>query len=73
MKTTDKSLKATSYKQLRSDLDQTIIRLQSDDLDLEEAIKLYKKSQLLIKDLKIYLTSAEVTIKEIKADFNKDN
>lgn len=56
-----------SYNHLKSELDQVIIRLQSDDLDVEEALELYNRGQGLIKQLETYLKQAENTVKELKA------
>jgi exodeoxyribonuclease VII small subunit len=58
---TDK--KQVSYKE---ELDKAIARLQSDDLDVDEALILYKKSQDLIKELEDYLAQAENTINKYK-------
>jgi exodeoxyribonuclease VII small subunit len=61
---TDK--KQVSYKDKREELDKAIARLQSDDLDVDEALILYKKSQDLIKELEDYLAQAENTINKYK-------
>jgi exodeoxyribonuclease VII small subunit len=61
--------KADSYRQLKEELDEVVIKLQGDDLDVEEALELYKKGQQLIKQLETYLETAENSVKELKAKF----
>jgi exodeoxyribonuclease VII small subunit len=58
-----------SYRELKDELDEVLSNLQREDLDIDEALKLYKRGQELIKDLEEYLKSAENTVKEIKAKF----
>jgi exodeoxyribonuclease VII small subunit len=58
--------KHVSYKDRREELDKAITKLQSDDLDVDEALDLYKKSQDLIKELEEYLAKAENTINKYK-------
>ena len=58
------------FKELKAELDEVVFRLQGDDLDVEEALKLYKKGQSLIKELESYLEKAENTVKELKAKFD---
>jgi exodeoxyribonuclease VII small subunit len=59
-----------SYNQLKNELNEVIVKLQSDDLDVEEALELYKKGQTLIEQLEKYLEKAENTVKELKAKFD---
>lgn len=59
-----------SFKDLKEQLDSVVDKLQSDDLDVEEAISLYSKGQDLIKELESYLDKAENTVKELKAKFS---
>jgi exodeoxyribonuclease VII small subunit len=62
-------LENPSYQDLKADLDAVMMRLQSDELDVDEALQLYQKGQELIKELEGYLKQAENTINKIKTNF----
>ncbi|HSX47171.1 MAG TPA: exodeoxyribonuclease VII small subunit [Patescibacteria group bacterium] len=65
------SPKNNLYKELRNELDKVISKLQSDTIDIDEVLILYKKGQKLIKELEDYIKKAENTIKEIKNNIKK--
>jgi len=46
-------------------------KLQAEDLDVDEALKLYERGLELVKQLDNYLKTAENTVLELKARFNK--
>jgi exodeoxyribonuclease VII small subunit len=71
MPSNESSASKLSYKKLRDELDEVMFGLQAEDLDIDEALELYKRGQKLISDLEVYLKTAENTVKEIKAKFNK--
>lgn len=56
---------ATSYNQLKSQLNELITKLEDDSLDIDEAIKLYDQSQNLIVQMGEYLKTTESKIKKI--------
>ena len=58
------------FSQLREELDSLLQRLQSDELDIDEAIELYQRGLELIKEMENYLKSADNTIQELKAKFD---
>ncbi|HET8991761.1 MAG TPA: exodeoxyribonuclease VII small subunit [Candidatus Saccharimonadales bacterium] len=60
-----------SYKQLKEELDTVVSELQKDDLDVEQALKLYETGQGLIRDLEDYLQNAENKVIALKAKFDK--
>lgn len=60
-----------NYSDLQAQLDEVMAKIQAEDLDVEEAIRLYKKGQELIAKIETYLGEAEVSIKKVTADFNK--
>ncbi len=62
-----KQSKEFNYQQSQQELDAILLALQSDGLDVDEALKLYKRGQELIGQLEAYLKSAENTVKEIKS------
>lgn len=57
---------AKSYKQLQAELDDVLEQIQNEELDVEEAIKLYEQGEQLIKELETYLKTAENKIKKLK-------
>lgn len=54
------------YKQLQTELDEVMSKIQAEELDVEEAIKLYEKGEKLIAELEAYLKTAENKIKKLK-------
>lgn len=58
--------KATeNYQDLSVKLDTILQALQTPDLNIDEAIELYKQGQKVIKELEIYLKTAENTIRKL--------
>lgn len=62
--------KKTDYKSLNEELDEVLAKLQSDDLDVDEAVGLYERGIAIIKELETYLTEAENKVAKLKADFS---
>lgn len=58
------------YQTLRAELDEVMAKLQADNLDVDEAIKLYERGLTLVKDLENYLKTAENTVQKLKSRFN---
>lgn len=56
-----------TYQQLQSELDEVLLKLQSTELDADEAVKLYESGLKLVKQLEIILKSAENTASKLKA------
>lgn len=61
--------KKTDYKSLNEELDTLLAKLQSDDLDVDEAVSLYERGMTIIAELEAYLTDAENKVAKLKADF----
>lgn len=59
-----------NYQALKSELDDIMDALQQEGLDVDEAVKLYKRGLELVKQLEAHLKTAENSIKEVKARFN---
>ena len=53
------------YKKLNSELESILEKLRSNDLDIDESIKLYERGSEIIKILEDYLKNAENKIKKI--------
>lgn len=56
----------TSYKQLQTQLDDTLAQLQSAELGIDKALELYKQGQKLIEQLENYLKNAKNEIEHLK-------
>jgi len=63
--------KKTSYEDKYRELEQIIERLQSNDLDLDDAVKSYERGSKLIAELEDYLKQAQVKVTQVKAKVNK--
>ncbi len=59
--------KLDSYKSLKSELDAVMAELQNEDLDVDEALKLYRRGQELIQKLEEYLKTAENKLTELRS------
>lgn len=55
----------TDYKKLSEELDEIIAKLQSPDLDVDEALKAYERGTIIAKELETYLKKAENKIKKV--------
>ncbi len=55
-----------SYTQMQTELDDVLEQLQSDGLDIDKALDLYKKGQKLVEQLENYLKTAKNKIEHIK-------
>lgn len=51
--------KARTYKQIKQELDEVLIKLQDPETDLDDAIKLHEKGKLLIAELEKYLAAVD--------------
>lgn len=58
--------KKLSYRELSDELDNIVNGLQTDDLDVDEAIKRYERGMEIVKSLEEYLKEAENKIKVVK-------
>lgn len=57
------------YAALNEELDTILAKLQSDQLDVNDAIGLYERGMHITKELEAYLKTAENKITKIKASF----
>lgn len=55
-----------TYKQLQSELDEITEQIQSSELDIDEALKLYKNAQQIIAQLEDYLKNAKNEVEHLK-------
>ena len=54
------------YQELKQQLDDIVRKLQDDELDVDEALKLYKTGQKTVAALEAYLKDAQLKVSEIK-------
>jgi exodeoxyribonuclease VII small subunit len=54
------------YKKLTAELDEILARLQSADLDVDEAVAAYERGMAIAKQLETYLKEAENKVTKLK-------
>lgn len=59
--------KKIDYRELNTELDTVLARLQSGELTIDEAVPAYERGMKLIKELESYLQTAENRITELQA------
>ena len=59
----------SSFRELRAELDKVLHSLQREDIDVDEALDLYARGQVLVRELEKYLSRAENSVKKIKTAF----
>lgn len=65
---TDK--KAINYQAQNSELETILARLQSGELDIDEALVQYSRGMAIIEELRKYLKEAENKVTKIKQKFD---
>ena len=63
--------KSPTYHDLSTELETILIKLQSAELDIDEAVKAYERGMEIVKKLETYLKNAENKVTKIKASFDK--
>lgn len=63
--------KEINYQKLSSELDTILAQLQTNDLDIDDAIKLYERGIVISKELEAYLKTAQNKVTKLKQDFSK--
>lgn len=58
--------KNDSYQEMNQELETIVEELQSDDVDVDTALKLYERGQKVIEALEARLADAENKISELK-------
>jgi exodeoxyribonuclease VII small subunit len=58
-----------SYNELKEELDRIMLDLQTEDIDVDHALKCYSRGLELINSIEEYLKSADNSIKELKSKF----
>lgn len=55
-----------SFRHLSDQLDEVLAKLQSDDIDVDEALALHEQGSKLVAQLEQRLQAAEHTVKKLK-------
>lgn len=63
--------KEIDYRKLSGELDEILARLESSDLDIDEALKLYQRGMEVVEQLEAYLKTAENKVSKVKAAWDK--
>lgn len=64
-----KSQTPVNYPAAKAELESILLKMQQEDLDIDEATKLYERGLELITGLEQYLSSAQNRIVELKLKF----
>lgn len=59
--------KDPTFRELSDRLETVLVQLQSDDVDVDEALKLHEQGTELLNQLEKRLASAEHTVKKLKS------
>jgi exodeoxyribonuclease VII small subunit len=57
------------FQEMRTQLDEVLLKLQDPDCDVDEAVELYEQALKLVAKLEQHLQTAENRIQKIKVDF----
>lgn len=60
-----------NYQELSQELDTILAQLQSDDFDIDEALKLYERGIAITKQLESYLKTAENKVTKLAERFEE--
>lgn len=58
--------KSESYSELRRQLDEILLKIQSGDLDIDTATEQYEQARLIVEKLEKYIQTAENKVTKIK-------
>lgn len=61
--------KKVDYKVLNTELDKILVKLQSAELDVDQAVELYEKGMKIADELETYLKKAENKVSKIRIDW----
>lgn len=59
------------YRELQAELDDVLSQLQSSELDIDNALQLYKQGKKLVQQLEDYLKTAKNEIQHLQPAKNK--
>lgn len=56
-----------SYQELDAELEDITLKLQSSDVDLDEATKLYERALIVLENLETHIKTAKNKVSQLKA------
>lgn len=68
---TTKQKQIKSYTELKKELDEVLLAMQSEELDIDKALALHARGSELVAELEQYLKKAQNRIEKIKIQFDK--
>lgn len=68
-----KEAKQVDYKALNDELQALLVQLQGEDIDVEEAVKLYERGLEIVAQLEEYLKTSENRITKLQSQFSKED
>lgn len=60
-----------NYQELSRQLDDAMLKLQSNETGIDDAVKLYDDALKLIEKMETHLEKAETRVRELKAQFGE--
>jgi exodeoxyribonuclease VII small subunit len=67
-----KSKTVKNYEDLKLELDNVMLELQSEDIDVDKALVNYQRGLELVKDIEAYLKTAENKVIELKSKYKME-
>lgn len=68
IKKTEKNVEDLSYEEALAELDQVVSALESEQSQLEDAIRLFERGQALAERCGVLLEAAELKVKQVVGD-----
>ena len=62
--------KPVNYPRLSAELDDILDKLQSSDIDIDEAMRAYERGQQIINQLETHLKTAQSKVTKLTKDFS---
>lgn len=68
---TSKQQQTKSYADLKQELDELLLAMQSEELDIDKALAMHARGSELVAELERYLKNAQNRIEKIKVQLDK--
>ncbi len=69
---TPKKIEELSFEEAYKELENTLERMENEEISLEESLRLFKRGVELYKRCKNLINSASLTVKEVLGDLEKE-
>ena len=67
-----KKIEELSFEEAYKELEETLERMENEEISLDESLKLFKRGVELYKRCKKLINSASLTVKEVLGDLEKE-